>query len=563
MKKKSILPVLTVLVILLLAGVGFGIIYPRYSYSDEYYDLQEYFGITQNGQVAIVLGDELIEEKALLRDGTYYLDLDTIHTYFNERFYLDDSVETSALLIYTTTEKSYRVAENSAVITTEDDTEQSDHIIMFYEDDICYVAADYVKRFTDMTYETYASPDRMQIDNVWPGKTVGVAKKDTQVRVRGGVKSEILTDIEKGTEVTVLEELDNWYKVKTQDAIIGYMPKRHLKDIYSYVEDRISTVEKVYYPARETQERISMGWHQVLSYAANDNIASLVEESDINVISPTWFLLNGNTGSYVCNASENYVNYAHGKGLDVWAVIDNFNMECDLYEVLKSTAQRDELISSLMADCKQYKIDGINVDFEQVSPGNADNYIQFIRELSVACHRNELVLSVDNYVPTDYTFFYNREEQGRFVDYVVIMGYDEHTGGSSEAGSVSSIEFVKKGIEDTLEKVEKDKVINGIPFYSRGWSTKSGEVSAKTLAMASQQKFVSDHGITLSWDEKTGQYYGKNTMDGVVYEIWMENAESLKVKLDCMDEYSIAGVAQWKLGLETKDVWEAIGEYLH
>lgn len=563
MKKKLPILILIVLLLVLAAGVFFVVIYPKYSYSDERADLQEYFGISSAEQVAIVLGDELIEEKAILRDGVYYLDLDTIHTYFNERFYLDNSVEAQALLIYTTTEKSYRVLQDSTMISTEEGKEQAEYIIMLYENDTCYVAIDYVVKFTDMFYRTFTEPNRMQVYNAWPAKKVGTVKKDTQVRYRGGVKSEILTDVAEGSEVTILEELESWYKVKTEDAFIGYVPKKHIKNVYSYVEDRVSTVEEIYYPAREIESRINMGWHQVLSYAANDNISSVIEGTNINVISPTWFLLNGNEGSYVCNASTNYVNYAHNRGIDVWAVVDNFNMECDLHEVLKNTAQRDALINNLVADCKRFGIDGINVDFEQVAPKTESHYIQFIRELSVACHKNDLVVSVDNYVPTAYTAFYNREEQGRFVDYVVIMGYDEHAGNSEVAGSVASLGFVEQGIADTLEEVEAAKVINGIPFYSRGWATTDGEVSVKTLTMSGQKQFIKDHGIEVSWDEESGQYYGGNTVDGTTYEIWMEDAESLREKLAVMNQHDIAGVAQWKLGLETSDVWAVIGEYVN
>lgn len=563
MKKKLPILILIVLILLLIAGVGFSVLYPKYSYSDERANLQEYFGLSGEEQVAIVLGDELIEEKALLRDGVYYLDLNTIHTYFNERFYLDNSVESQALLIYTTTEKSYRVLQDSTMISTEEGEEQTEYVVMLYENDTCYVAIDYVVKFTDMSYQVFTEPNRMQIYNAWPGKEVGAVKKDTQVRYRGGVKSEILTDVSEGSVVTILEELESWYKVKTDDAFIGYVPKKHLKDIHSYVEDRVSTVEEIYYPAREIDERINMGWHQVLGYTANDNISSVIEGTNINVIAPTWFLLNGDTGAYVCNASTSYVNCAHNKGIEVWAVIDNFNMECNLHEVLKNTAQRDTLIANLMADCKRFGIDGINVDFEQVSPETGRHYIQFIRELSVACHDNDLVVSVDNYVPTAYTAFYDREEQGRFADYVVIMGYDEHAGNSDVAGSVASLGFVKQGIIDTLEEVEAAKVINGVPFYTRGWATTDGDVSVKTLTMSGQKQFVKDHGIEVTWDEELGQYYGGNTIDGTTYEIWMEDAESLREKLAVMNQYDIAGVAQWKLGLETSDVWAVIDEYIN
>lgn len=563
MKKKLPILIAIVLMLLLCAGFAFSVLYEKYSYSDERADLQEYYGLEKEDSVAIVLGDELIEEKGICRDGVYYLDLNTIHTYFNSRFYLDNSVETKEMLIYTTTDTNYRVDRDSKVITTESGEEQSDFVLMLYENDTCYVALDYVVRFTDMTYEVFTEPNRMQIYNVWPEKTMATIKKKTQVRYRGGVKSEILTDVSKGEKVTVLEELDSWYKVKTEDAFIGYVQKRFVKDVCQYIEDRAVTVEEPYYPAVKKEGKINMGWHQVFSSAANDGVSSVISGTNINVIAPTWFFLNGDSGEYVCNASSSYVTYAHNRDIEVWAVVDNFNMDCNLHEVLKNTTQRDVLISNLIADCKRFGIDGLNVDFEQVSPETGRHYIQFIRELSVACHANDLILSVDNYVPTAYTAFYDREEQGRYVDYVVIMGYDEHAGNSDVAGSVASLGFVEQGITDTLSVVDKDKVINGVPFYTRGWATTDGEVSVKTYTMRNQKQFLKEHGIEVAWDEGKGQYYGAAYVDGTTYEIWMEDASSLREKLNVMSKYEIAGVAQWKLGLETEDVWTVIGEYMN
>lgn len=562
---KKIIPVFIIIVLIILLGVGFvsTVVYDKYSYSSDRANLEEYYELSEPGQVAIVLQDTKLTEKAMCRDGVYYLDLDTIHTYFNERFYLDNSTPGEELLIYTTTETSYRVRSTSSDIITENGTEEMGYPIMLYENDICYVAIDYVKRFTEMEYEIFTNPDRMQIYNEWNEVTVGTIKKDTQVRFRGGNKSEILTDVSKGEKVTILEELDKWYRVKTEDAFIGYVPKRHIKDVEHCVTDRIMTVDPIYYPARENEERVCLGWHQVLNMSANDNVSTALSGTKVNVIAPTWFLLNGNQGSYVSHASASYVQYAHNQGVMVWAVLDNFNMQCDLHEVLKNTSQRDTLIQNLVAECKRYGIDGINVDFEQVNPKTAEHYIQFIRELSVACHKNDLIVSVDNYVPTDYTAFYDREEQGRFVDYVVIMGYDEHTSGSSEAGSVASINFVENGIVNTLEKVEAAKIINGIPFYSRGWATNGDTLSVKTLTMSGQNQFITSHQIQVEWDDVTEQYYGENTIDGVRYQIWMENGESLQKKLDVMTKYDIAGVAAWKLGLETSDVWQNIGNYLN
>lgn len=564
MKKR--LPVLIPIVLIIIIGtiLAGSIVIKKYSYSKERADLNEYFGITEESDVAIILQDEIIAEQALLKDGVYYLDMNTVHTYFNERFYLDESVEGSSLLLYTTTSETYKNTVGSDEYTVDGNGTQMGYPISIYENDVCYIAIDYVKMFTNMSYQAFTNPNRIQIDNEWSEVATATIKKDTQVRHRGGVKSEILEDVSKGDTVTVLEKLDSWTKVKTADSVIGYVPSRHLTDEVTVAEAAVADVEEPYYQGEGMEGKVNMAWHQVMSVSASDTIYDLLPNTKaVNVIAPTWFMLSGTTGDYICNASSSYVDYAHGQGLKVWAVIDNFNAETTLYEVLKNTSQRETLTANLMRDCKTYGIDGINVDFEQVSTETTDHYIQFIREMSVACHRNGLVLSVDNYVPTNYTDHYNRAEQGRYADYVVIMGYDEHYGGSPEAGSVASIGYVEAGIADTTQIVDPSKVINGIPFYARGWATTGDNVTSQTLTMEGQRNFVSQYGMETIWDDATGQYYAEATVGDTLYQIWMEDTTSIGLKLNVMNSYGIAGVAEWKLGLEDPQVWDTISTYVN
>lgn len=195
-------------------------------------------------------------------------------------------------------------------------------------------------------------------------------------------------------------------------------------------------------------------------------ITALENTKGINVISPTWFALTDSEGNFSSFASSAYVKRAHDMGIEVWGLIDNFSNKdaVDTYELLSYTSRREKLTENLVNTALEYGLDGINVDFESISQDAGTHFIQFIRELSVTCRKNGLVLSVDNYVPTGYTDHYDRKEQGVFADYVIIMGYDEHYSGSPEAGSVASIGFVEDGIRRTVDQVPAEKVINAVPF---------------------------------------------------------------------------------------------------
>ena len=216
-----------------------------------------------------------------------------------------------------------------------------------------------------------------------------------------------------------------------------------------------------------------------------------------------------------------------------------------------------------MNEVLKYDIDGINVDFEEVSYDAGEPFVQFVRELSIECRKEGIVLSVDNYVPRASTTHYNRKEQGIVADYVIIMGYDEHWGSGGVAGSVASLGFVEDGIVQTLEDVPANKVINALPFYTRVWKTDGDKVTSEALDMETAWNFIKNNGLNMTWDATTGQNYGEIQLGNTFYQIWMEDKDSIEAKLAVMRKYGIGGVAAWKLGYETPDIWDQIAVYMN
>ena len=562
-KQSKAIPVLiAIALIVIIGGVGLGTgILRKYSYSNETMDLKKYFNIEKNDEVAIVLQNEHIETKAKLHQGVYYLDFNAVQDLLNDRFYHDVA---EGLLLYTTPTEIIRTTVGSDVYMVGDETINAGYVTSFYEGEELYVAMDYVRNYTNFSYEPYTEPNRMQLTTKWDETTTAVVKKNTQIRYRGGVKSDILREVEKGETVTVLEEFDNWTKVKTFDAFIGFVPSRTLKNI----ETAIPQVEPNYvepeYTSLTRDYKINMGWHQVMSTAANDTLSSVVmANSDMNVISPTWFSLKSTDGDIRSIATQSYVDKAHDMGMEVWALIDNFDKDVSTYQTLSKTTSRTNLIQNLMSEVIKYDIDGINVDFEEVSYDAGEPFVQFVRELSIECRKEGIVLSVDNYVPRASTTHYNRKEQGIVADYVIIMGYDEHWGSGGVAGSVASLGFVEDGIVQTLEDVPANKVINALPFYTRVWKTNGDKVTSEALDMETAWNFIKNNGLNMTWDATTGQNYGEIQLGNTFYQIWMEDKDSIEAKLAVMRKYGIGGVAAWKLGYETSDIWDKIAVYMN
>lgn len=563
MKKKIIPIVIAIVLIIIIGGVTFGSrILEKYSYSKERADLNAYYGITGSQEAAIVLQDEIVEEKARISDGICYLDMATIHKYLNDRFYVDGG---EGLLLYTLPEDIVRNSIGSSVKETAQGSEELGYTAAIWEGDTLYVALDYIKQYTNFSYQLFTDPCRIQLTTEWPSYEVASISKNTQVRVKGGVKSEILTDVQKGDQVSVLEQMETWSKVKTADSVIGYVENKRLTGIRSEQPIPVTDYQEPEYTSLTRDHKINLGWHVVASAGGNDTFNSVTANAgNLNVISPTWFKLCDNEGGYTSFASADYVQKAHDRGLEVWALIENIEYKdsISMYEILSSTTTRQKLIDSLMNDLITYGIDGINVDFEQLSMDCGEHFVEFIRELSAACRKNGKVLSVDNYVPRDFNDYYDRKEQGIVADYVIVMGYDEHYAGSKEAGSVASIDYVEDGIAQTVKEVPAEKVINAIPFYTRIWETTGDGISSQAVDMVTAEQFISNHGITAEWDETTCQNYGEYTSGDSRYQVWLEDADSIKVKLNVMENYGIGGVAEWRLGFEKPEIWDVIGEYL-
>ncbi|MBR1691541.1 MAG: SH3 domain-containing protein [Lachnospiraceae bacterium] len=560
--KKRIVPVLiAVALIVITVAVGFGSgLIEKYSYSNERADLFEYFGVTGQNEAAIILGDELRPEKALVRGENYYLPLSFIKEKLDERFYYDYNEK---LLIYTMPTDSVTVKLLDTGYTENGKLVPAEHALVEFEDDTVYVAVDYLRKFANFSYSEMSAPDRIQIHTEWGTKQTAAIKKNTQVRLRGGVKSEILQDVYAGDRVTVLEQLENWSKVKTEGSVIGYVENKRLEDMQEETETPVEDVALPEYSSLTKDYKINLVWNLVTNTDANANIDSYLQNTKgINTIAPTWFALSDNEGNFSSFADAAYVSSMHARGIEVWAMLDNFtNKGVDTKAVLSYTSKRKLLIDNLLSQVQNNGIDGINLDFEQIPQDAADDYIQFVRELSVACRLNGIIFSIDNYVPTGYTDHYNREEQGIVADYVVIMGYDEHWLGSSEPGSVASIDFVENGVADTVSVVPKEKVINALPFYTILWGT-GEEVTSRALGMDAAQEHLASKGVSAEWDETTCQNYASYTEDNVLYQIWLEDEQSIETKLNMMKQYGIGGVAGWRLGLEKAAIWDKIEVFL-
>ena len=549
-KKRGINPVVVVVILIALVaviGVASTLIIRRIP-TKKQMNLTEYYGETSDTEAVIIIGTQILDARAALSGDQPYLPLDVVNSYLNQRYYWDAQGQQ---ILYATP---------SQLVTVPASTEGGSEV--WLKDDTVYLSLDFIKEYTDLDSYVYQQPNRIAIQKDFSGVSVVTAQKDTYVRYRGGIKSEVLTKVNKGDNLIFMAELENWMQVATWDGYIGYVEKKSLSEVQEMNQDRAFKGEEYTYLTMD--QPVNMVWHQVMSADANAGFADATQNmTGVNVISPTWFYVQDNEGNIINNATADYVTAAHDKGLKVWGLVDNFTQDISTYEVLSNTSSRQNLVTQLVNAAVQAGIDGINVDFEQLSEDVGIHFLEFLRELSIECHKNNLVLSVDNPVPQDFTSHYDRAEQGRVVDYVIIMGYDEHYVGSEEAGSVASLPWVEQGIQDTIAEVPAERVINAVPFYTRLWKTEAGTLSSEAIGMDKAQEVLTANNAQVYWDNDVSQNYGSYESDGCTYQIWVEDAQSIAEKVKLVSKYGLAGVAAWKLGFENSGIWQTITDNLN
>ena len=547
MKKQQKPVVIVCILILVLAVVGVGTHFiKKYIPTKERMDLTEYYGQTGEDEMTVILGTDIMETKAAKSGDRVYLPLDMVNTYLNQRYYWDSTNQ--QILYATPSELQYYPVSESG------DSE------VWLKDDTVYLNLDFIKKYTDLDAYVYDNPSRIAIQHQFTSVNTVTVKKDTSIRYRGGIKSPILTDVSEGTTLIYMEALEDWVQVATMDGYIGYVQKDTLSDMET--KDFERDFQKEEYTYLTMEDKVNLSWHQVTTQEANAYLAdSIANISGVNVISPTWFYIQDTAGNIGNIASADYVSLAHERGLKVWGLIDNFTADVSTTDTLSQLASRQNIIQQLVQTALSVGLDGINVDFESLSEDAGPHFLEFLRELSIECHKNNLVVSVDNPVPEDFTSHYDRKEQGLVVDYIIIMGYDEHYVGS-DAGSVASLPWVEQGVQDTITEVAPERTILAIPFYTRLWKTTGGAVTSEAIGMDEAQNVLSANAVESVWDGSVGQNYATFEQDNSTYQIWLEDAQSIAEKVKLIPKYNLAGVAQWKLGFENSSIWQTISDNL-
>jgi len=575
MKKKQVLPIFAIvgLIILILLFILGSKLIEKYSPSKEHKELTEYYNIANDSQVAITLNNTVLESYGTIINDHIYLDYNFVHDVLNSRFYWDTNEN---ILLYTTASHIISAKADATSYYIGKSSSDYGRPIVKATADSAWIDLEFVKKYSDFTYSFYESPSRLVITNEWKEITISTLKGNTEIRLEEDIKSPILADVKKGDALTILEVDGKWAKVGTQDGIIGYVRSNKVK--HTETQTLVSEYEEETFYHIKRDKTINFLWHPVSKPAANSEITTIISTTKgVDVVSPTWFKLKDNKGNISSFASSDYVTYCHDHNVEVWALVSNIGLPSgvDINYILTHTSSRQNLVNQLVSQALQYNLDGLNVDFEALNEAIiGDAYIQFLRELSIKCENNDIILSTAVGIPASFNSEYRYREQANFVDYICLMAYDQHYGQESGEGSVASLDWVEENVKKTLEEgIPADQLILGIPFYSRIWNlTPTSDEDSENVSyiigydnkgLTTAKQWMDNNISSPKWIEECGQYYGETIQNGITYKIWLEDESSIEEKLKVMQENKLAGAAFWSSDWDNTSIWEVIIKYIN
>lgn len=397
-------------------------------------------------------------------------------------------------------------------------------------------------------------------------KNAGKPAETRPLRAEPTVKADIYADLPQEERVMVWKDAGEWLFVQLANGYTGYMRKQDLTLQEAEVLAEPAKPETPFVPWKPVGGKINLTWQQV--YNKTPDPTKFGPMPGLNVISPQWFMLSDGSGTIKQTADSSFVTWARSQNLQVWALFSNGFDPKRTSEALSTYDKRMNMIRQIVSFVQLYKLQGINVDFENVYLKDKAVFVQFIRELTPFLHEQGAVVSVDVTVKDGsetYSLFLDRKALGQTVDYMMVMTYDEHWGSSPEAGSVASLPWVEKGIVQIMKEdgVPASKLLLGVPFYTRIWTekTKDGKttVTSKAVGMEAVDKLLADKKLTPALDAASGQNYVEYKEDSsTVVKIWIEDEVSMAKRIELVKTYDLAGVASWSRSQEKDSIWPLI-----
>ena len=551
-KKKSkieiIIAIIIIALVLIVGAIG------------GYYVIKRNYIVSKINQTNLIINNSnatsSLKNNVYIKDGVVYVSKPDIYNFFDNTIIYDEKynqvVTTSSTKIASLPIDSKQIQVNSSSTTI-----KAGAIII---DEVAYVPISELDEVYNIKTTYVESEDLVYIDSLDREQQTATLKKDSSIKYKPTIISATLAKAKQGDTLTIANRSDypvpnGWTRVRTENGTLGYIQTGKLNE-FKTIREKAEEKAKIEGP-------ISLAWDYYSEYVSAPTRTGKI--TGVNVVSPSFFYMTkySTTNVYenVGNEGIAYVNWAHGNGYQVWPMFTNSNMS-ETSKVLSDYKSRENVINQIINYIKQYNLDGINIDFEGMYEADKDNFSRLLIEIRPRLNEIGAVLSVDVTAPDgapEWSLCYDRYTIGKVADYVMFMAYDQYGVSATKAGTTAGHNWVEANVKKFLgqEEVKAEKIILGIPFYTRVWKESNGNVTSNVVNIGNVNNVIPSNA-TKTWDEDLQQYYVEYKKGGATYKIWVEDEKSIEAKLDLVSKYNLGGAAYWEYDRATNSIWNLI-----
>ena len=527
------------------------------------YKVNDYIIFDKNKNINLVINNKNVtsnlKKDILIQDNEIYISKQDLGNFFDKYIY-EDTENNQIVTTYNSKIAAISLEENKINVNG---SNKNTYAHAIEKDDTIYIPIQELEDVYGIEIKYIENSKVLTIDSITRKQSKAIITKDVSVKSSKRLISKTVDRIKKGSYVVVVSEEDGYARIRTENGKLGYVKSNKIANTVVVREEIEET--------KQIEGKVNLVWDYYSTVAsAPDRTGETMD--GVNVVSPAFFYLDskGKLKENIGQEGEAYIEWAHNNGYKVWPMVQNAGdgMMSVTSEIMNDYNKRQELIESIVDACIDYKLDGINIDFENMKQEDKDMYSRFIIELTPRIKDMGLVVSVDVTAPDGsetWSMCFDRHVIGDVADYIVFMAYDQYGASSNKAGTTAGYNWVELSLKKFLEteEIESDKIILAIPLYTRLWTEdESGKLIKQSTVSIKNIESVIPEGTEKEWKEDLKQYYVEYQDDSYIKKMWIEDETSLKEKINLINSYNLGGVASWEKGMETENFWTFLKEEL-
>ena len=549
-KKKRIIKIFITIIVIILVGIIA-------------YNINNHIILDKNKNINLVINNKNVtsnlKKEIIIENDNIYISKQDLGNFFDKYIY-EDKENDNIVTTYNNKIATISLEENKMNVNG---SNKNTYAHAENRDGTIYIPITELEDVYGIEIKYIENSKVLTIDSTSKEQKKAIITKDVAVKSSTKFIAKTVDRVKKGSYVIVVSEDKGYAKIRTENGKVGFVKSNK-------IANKVVVREEMQ-ESKQIDGKVNLVWDYYSEVATAPDRTGVTMDG-VNVVSPAFFHLNskGELTENVGQAGQEYIEWAHSNGYKVWPMVQNagngmINVTSD---IMNDYNKRQELINEIVVACVRYKLDGINIDFENMKQEDKDMYSRFIIELTPRLKDMGLVVSVDVTAPDGsetWSMCFDRNVIGDVADYIIFMAYDQYGTSSNKSGTTAGYDWVNLSLNKFLktEEIKSDKIILAIPLYTRLWTEDgSGKVVKQTTVSLKNMYNVIPDGVEKQWDDNLKQYYVEYQDGQYTKKIWIEDEKSLTEKISLIKNNNLAGVASWEKGMETDNFWTFLKESL-